>query len=92
MRPRKKRKLVKQKATELPNTSSPPPLLPPPAPRKKTAMEKHSAKKASLLASHIAAKTMFAQSDKVKQLEEKIASLQEQLQAQEQVAFAIVAS
>ena len=68
------------------------PLSLPPAPRKKITVEKHAAKKPSLLASHVAAKTMFTQSDKVKQLKEKIARLREQLQAQEQVAFATVAS
>ena len=88
---KKKRKLIKQKHTEIPNTSSPPPLPSPQPlslpPKKKTVMKKHATKKANLLASHVAAKTMFAQCDKVKQLEEEITRLHEQLQAKEQVAI-----
>lgn len=55
--------------------------------QRKPVMKKHATHKANLLASHVAAKTMFAQYDKVKQLEEEITRLHEQLQTKEQVAI-----
>ena len=62
----------------------PSPLPLSPSLKKKTVMKKPATKKANLLASHVAVKTMFAQCNKVKQLEEEIARLHEQLQTKEQ--------
>ena len=61
--------------------------LPPPPPKKKN---KHSAKQANLVASNATAKALFAQSDRVKNLEEEIARLREQIQAKEQVLAVIM--
>ena len=77
---KRKRKLVGGPKTsteaEMPNTSSPPPL--PPSPKKK-GINKHSAKQANLVACNATAKSLFAQSDKVKSLEEEVARLREQV-------------
>lgn len=87
---KRKRKLIgnsdKTIEVDMPNVNPPPsPKTPETKRQPKRPMVKHSAKQANLVACNATAKNLFAQSDKIKMLEEEIGRLRQQLQEKEEV-------
>lgn len=80
----------KKGRSKLPRTT-PPPLSSPPPPLKKTpAMgrgHKQTAKQASIVASNATAKSLFAETDKLRKLQEEVLMLRKQLEGIDQVLY-----
>ena len=76
----------KKRKDKLPRTT-PPPLSPPPPPKKTPVgrVHKQTAKQASIVASNATAKSLFAETDQLRKLQEEVTMLRNQLDRKDQV-------
>ena len=78
----------KKRKDKLPRTT-PPPLSPPPPPKKTHVgrVHKQTAKQASIVASNATAKSLFAETDQLRKLQEEVTMLRNQLDRKDQVLY-----
>ena len=78
----------KKRKDKLPRTT-PPPLSPPPPPKKTPVgrVHKQTAKQASIVASNATAKSLFAETDQLRKLQEEVTMLRNQLDRKDQVLY-----